>query len=128
MLELQAPTEELRHSRLIKEILQFLYVHILQGPDEEKIKAILDRTGYSLDVTTGQRKYGGPPPGWDGPAPGNGCEVYCGSIPNDLYEDVLIPHFEKCGHIWEFRLMMNSMSGQNRGYAFVKFDSKAGEI
>ena len=75
MLELQAPTEELRHSRLIKEILQFLYAHILQGPDEEKIKAILDRTGYSLDVTTGQRKYGGPPPGWDGPAPGNGCEV-----------------------------------------------------
>jgi len=28
-----------------------------------------------LDVTTGQRKYGGPPPGWDGPTPGNGCEV-----------------------------------------------------
>ena len=45
------------------------------GPDEEKIRAILERTGYSLDVTTGQRKYGGPPPGWEGPAPGNGCEV-----------------------------------------------------
>ena len=46
-----------------------------KGPDEEKIKAILDRTGYSLDVTTGQRKYGGPPPDWEGAAPGNGCEV-----------------------------------------------------
>ena len=46
-----------------------------KGPDEEKIKAILDRTGYTLDVTTGQRKYGGPPPNWDGPAPGQGCEV-----------------------------------------------------
>ena len=46
-----------------------------QGPDEEKIKAILDRTGYTLDVTTGQRKYGGPPPNWEGGAPGNGCEV-----------------------------------------------------
>merc|ERR1719430_76235 len=45
-----------------------------QGPDEEKIRAILERTGYSLDVTTGQRKYGGPPPQWEGPAPGNGCE------------------------------------------------------
>ena len=45
------------------------------GPDEEKIKAILERTGYSLDVTTGQRKYGGPPPGWEGASPGNGCEV-----------------------------------------------------
>ena len=25
----------------------------MKGPDEEKISAILDRTGYSLDVTTG---------------------------------------------------------------------------
>ncbi|GBN42891.1 Heterogeneous nuclear ribonucleoprotein Q, partial [Araneus ventricosus] len=33
-------------------------------PDTEKVKAILDRTGYSLDVTTCQRKYGGPPPNW----------------------------------------------------------------
>ena len=38
-------------------------------------QAILDRTGYSLDVTTGQRKYGGPPPGWDGSPPGSGHEV-----------------------------------------------------
>lgn len=36
---------------------------------------ILDRTGYSLDVTTGQRKYGGPPPNWDLPQPGAGHEV-----------------------------------------------------
>ena len=35
----------------------------------------MERTGYTLDVTTGQRKYGGPPPGWEGPTPGNGCEV-----------------------------------------------------
>lgn len=35
----------------------------------------MERTGYSLDVTTGQRKYGGPPPGWEGPPPGTGCEV-----------------------------------------------------
>jgi len=25
-----------------------------KGPDEDKIKAILERTGYTLDVTTGQ--------------------------------------------------------------------------
>lgn len=37
---------------------------------------ILDRTGYSLDVTTGQRKYGGPPPGQDeSNQPGAGHEV-----------------------------------------------------
>ncbi len=46
-----------------------------RGPDETKIKEILDRTGYTLDVTTGQRKYGGPPPGWEGDPPGTGCEV-----------------------------------------------------
>ena len=46
-----------------------------KGPDEEKVKEILERTGYKLDVTTGQRKYGGPPPDWEGEPPGNGCEV-----------------------------------------------------
>ena len=93
-------------------------------PDQNRINAILERTGYSLDVTTGQRKYGGPPPGWNGPSPGNGCEIFCGKIPKELYEDALIPHFEKCGRIWELRLMMDPLSGLNRGYAFVKFTSK----
>lgn len=46
-----------------------------QGPDEDKIKALLERTGFTLDITTGQRKYGGPPPGWTGPPPGTGTEV-----------------------------------------------------
>ena len=48
---------------------------IAKGPDEEKIKEILTRTGYKLDVTTGQRKYGGPPPNWEGDPPTTGCEV-----------------------------------------------------
>ena len=39
------------------------------------MQAILDRTGYSLDVTTGQRKYGGPPPGLPSASPGPGHEV-----------------------------------------------------
>ncbi|KAK6617031.1 hypothetical protein RUM44_005388 [Polyplax serrata] len=97
---------------------------IIKAPDEEKIKAILERTGYTLDVTTGQRKYGGPPPNWEGPTPGSGCEVFCGKIPKDMYEDELIPLFEKCGSIWDLRLMMDPMTGQNRGYAFVTFTSK----
>ncbi|XP_052896840.1 heterogeneous nuclear ribonucleoprotein R isoform X4 [Anopheles moucheti] len=95
-----------------------------KGPDEEKIKAILERTGYTLDVTTGQRKYGGPPPNWTGNTPGNGCEVFCGKIPKDMYEDELIPLFEKCGKIWDLRLMMDPMTGTNRGYAFVTFTSR----
>ena len=48
---------------------------VAKGPDEEKIKEILNRTGYKLDVTTGQRKYGGPPPNWEGDPPASGCEV-----------------------------------------------------
>ncbi|XP_045028233.1 heterogeneous nuclear ribonucleoprotein Q isoform X1 [Daphnia magna] len=92
-----------------------------KGPDEEKIKAILDRTGYKLDVTTGQRKYGGPPPNWTDPPPPNGCEVFCGKIPRDIYEDELIPLFEKCGTIWDLRLMMDPLTNLNRGYAFVTF-------
>lgn len=46
-----------------------------QGPNEEKVKQLLNRTGYTLDITTGQRKYGGPPPGWEGPTPGCGEKV-----------------------------------------------------
>ncbi|CAG4964440.1 unnamed protein product [Colias eurytheme] len=95
-----------------------------KGPDEDKIKQILARTGYTLDVTTGQRKYGGPPPGWEGGTPGAGCEVFCGKIPKDMYEDELIPLFERCGTIWDLRLMMDPMTGTNRGYAFVTFTTR----
>jgi len=39
------------------------------------LQEILDRTGYSLEITSGQRKYGGPPPNYDGPSPAPGQEV-----------------------------------------------------
>ncbi|KPP76865.1 heterogeneous nuclear ribonucleoprotein R-like [Scleropages formosus] len=112
-----------------------------KGPDESKIKALLERTGYTLDVTTGQRKYGGPPPAevYSGSQPGVGTEartpspcvpllemshVFVGKIPRDLYEDELVPLFEKAGPIWDLRLMMDPLSGQNRGYAFITFCNK----
>jgi len=92
-----------------------------KGPDPAKLQEILDRTGYSLDVTTGQRKYGGPPPNTEQPQPGAGHEVFCGKIPKDIFEDELIPLFEKCGKIWDLRLMMDPFTGLNRGYCFVTF-------
>ncbi|XP_064867420.1 heterogeneous nuclear ribonucleoprotein R isoform X2 [Oncorhynchus nerka] len=77
-----------------------------KGPDEAKIKALLERTGYTLDVTTGQRKYGGPPPESDhsGTQPTIGTEIFVGKIPRDLFEDELVPLFEKAGPIWDQRL------------------------
>ncbi|KAA8582132.1 hypothetical protein FQN60_008872 [Etheostoma spectabile] len=89
-----------------------------KGPDEAKIKALLERTGYTLDVTTGQRKYGGPPP------ESAHSGIFVGKIPRDLFEDELVPLFEKAGPIWDLRLMMDPLSGLNRGYAFVTFCTK----
>lgn len=43
----------------------------------------------------GQRRYGGPPPGWDGPAPERGSEIFVGKLPRDLFEDELVPLCEK---------------------------------
>lgn len=41
-----------------------------------------------------------------------------------MFEDELIPLFEKCGTIWDLRLMMDPMTGTNRGYAFITFTGK----
>ena len=41
-----------------------------------------------------------------------------------MYECDLIPLFEKCGTIWDLRLMMDPMTGLNRGYAFVTFTTR----
>lgn len=61
--------------------------------------------------------------GWECPAPPRGCEVFVGKIPRDMYEDELVPVFERAGKIYEFRLMME-FSGENRGYAFVMYTNK----
>ncbi|XP_075397044.1 heterogeneous nuclear ribonucleoprotein Q-like [Tenrec ecaudatus] len=97
-----------------------------KGPDEAKIKALLERTGCILDVTTGQRKYGGPPPDsvYSGQQPSVGTEIFVGKIPRDLFEGELVPLFEKAGPIWDLRLMMDPLTGLNRGYAFVTFCTK----
>ncbi|XP_065586474.1 heterogeneous nuclear ribonucleoprotein Q-like [Cyrtonyx montezumae] len=97
-----------------------------RGPDEAKIKALLERTGYTLDVTTGKRKYGGPPPEsvYSGPQPSVGTEIFVGTFPRDMFEDELVPLFEKAGPIWDLRLMMDPLTGLNRGYALVTFCTK----
>jgi heterogeneous nuclear ribonucleoprotein R len=96
------------------------------GPDEAKLKEILDRTGYSLEITSGQRKYGGPPPNYEGANPGPGQEVFCGKLPTNVFEEQLIPLFEKCGMIWDLRLMMDPATGLNKTFCFVTFTTKEG--
>ncbi|XP_078499039.1 APOBEC1 complementation factor isoform X1 [Lissotriton helveticus] len=90
---------------------------------EAALRALIQRTGYSLTQENGQRRYGGPPPGWDGPMPERGCEIFIGKLPRDLFEDELIPLCEKIGNIYEMRMMMD-FNGNNRGYAFVTFFNK----
>lgn len=41
-----------------------------------------------------------------------------------MFEDELIPLFEKYGKIYDLRLMMDPLSGTNRGYAFVTYTTK----
>ncbi|XP_066454899.1 APOBEC1 complementation factor isoform X1 [Eleutherodactylus coqui] len=90
---------------------------------EASLRALIQRTGYSLTQENGQRRYGGPPPGWDGPPPERGCEIFIGKLPRDLFEDELIPLCEKIGRIYEMRMMMD-FNGNNRGYAFVTFTNR----
>lgn len=95
------------------------------APNESALLSLMEKTGYSMIQENGQRKYGGPPPGWpeNKPCPPRGCEVFVGKIPRDCYEDELVPLFDKIGRMYELRLMMD-FSGTNRGYCFVMFASR----
>jgi Q family heterogeneous nuclear ribonucleoprotein R len=104
------------------------------GPNEQKLKEILERTKYSHEVSTGQRKYGGPPPDWRQSTEQNesisvnqappGSECFVGKIPKEIFEDELIPLFEKHGRIWDLRLMIDPNTGFSKGYCFVTYCDK----
>lgn len=81
------------------------------GIESEEIQALLRRTGYSLKQENGQRRYGGPPPGWNSPPPGRGCEVFIGKVPRDCFENELVPIFERFGRIYEVDHIMLVLSG-----------------
>lgn len=60
---------------------------------DEKLLELTNTTRYNLVQRNGQRIYGGPPPGWTGPPPEKGCEIFVGKVPRDCYEDELVPIF-----------------------------------
>ncbi|XP_075054024.1 dead end protein homolog 1-like isoform X2 [Mixophyes fleayi] len=80
---------------------------------------------YNINLVqiNGQRKYGGPPPGWVGGIPPHGSEIFIGNLPQEIYEDKLIPLFQSVGKLYEFRLMM-TFSGLNRGFAYARYPTK----
>ena len=95
------PSENLMSMKKIKKIKIQRQKAIAEGrlqptqqghPDEGKIKELLGRTGYNLDVTTGQRKYGGPPPTTvcHADTPPSDAEVFIGKIPRDMFEGNII--------------------------------------
>ncbi|XP_071550133.1 probable RNA-binding protein 46 isoform X2 [Panulirus ornatus] len=88
----------------------------------QALQGLLQHTGYPLVQENGQRRYG-PPPGWEGPPPPKGCEVFVGKIPRDLFEDELVPAMEQAGKIYDVRLMMDA-PGVNRGYGFVQYSNR----
>ncbi|NWS80254.1 DND1 protein, partial [Toxostoma redivivum] len=77
-------------------------------------------TGIKLVQINGQRRYGGPPPGWVGGPPPASTEVYIARLPQDIYENTLIPLFQSVGKLYEFRLML-TFSGLNRGFAYARY-------
>lgn len=116
--------------------------------------AVKSNFPYEFVNESGQRKYGGPPPGWEGPAPIKGSEIFIGRLPRDIFEDELMPLFESIGTIYEFRLMIDfsypakmdcgfvsytpegkpvfekyvkggTCGGTSRGYAFATYTSPA---
>ena len=75
---------------LLNKVLELVQDRVLLNRVSELVqdKELLNRTKYNLDVTTGQRKYGGPPPKSvsDKEQPAVGAEVFIGKIPRDMFE------------------------------------------
>lgn len=52
-------------------------------------------------------------------------QVFVKNIPKDWYEDKLVPLFEPCGKIYDIRLILDPVTGYNKGFAFVCFCEKS---
>ena len=93
------------------------------APDPEPIQELIAKTGYNLTITTGQRKFGGPPPEsvFSGKKKNNG-ECFIGSLHRDAFEPEIWSLLEVVPEatVYEIRLMMG-YDGKSRGFAFVSF-------
>ena len=86
----------------------------------KRVLALIESTGYPINICNGQRHYG-PPPDWPPHRPPpNNSEIFVGRLPRDCFEDELVPLFSTVGTIYRLRLMMD-FSGSNRGFAYVEY-------
>ncbi|XP_066199796.1 dead end protein homolog 1 [Saccopteryx leptura] len=121
--EVRAGGVPIRHSNLPFPLQ--LWCESVNPENKAALEAWVRETGIRLVQVNGQRKYGGPPPGWVGSPPPPGSEVFIGRLPQDVYEHQLIPLFQRVGRLYEFRLMM-TFSGLNRGFAYARYSSRRG--
>ncbi|KAL4216445.1 putative RNA-binding protein 46 [Mactra antiquata] len=89
------------------------------GPDETQIERLKRQTGYPITLTEGQRCYG-PPPDWEGPEPMH-REINISKVPEEWYENRLVPAFSKFGKIYTLRVMVDGVSGLTRHFCFLKY-------
>merc|ERR1719402_336182 len=90
-----------------------------------EVKALLERTGYTIDVSPGQRLYSAN----EHEEPGTGqhvfnSQIYIGKLPLDMYEDRLIPELEAYGTVYALRLMADSTKKVTKGYAFCMYTTE----
>lgn len=78
---------------------------------------LANSTGYVIIQTNGQRIYQRPN---DQIQPKKGSEIFVGKLPRDLFEDEIVPLFNKIGPIHQVRLMID-FCGKNRGYCFISY-------
>ncbi|XP_063301493.1 dead end protein homolog 1-like [Pelobates fuscus] len=109
--------------KLQQETESQVWINGINDANKLSLMAWVKETKTNLVQVNGQRKYGGPPPGWIGDAPGSGSEVFISKIPQECYENQLIPLFQSVGKLYEFRLMM-TFSGLNRGFAYARYTSR----
>ncbi|XP_077330269.1 dead end protein homolog 1 isoform X1 [Lithobates pipiens] len=96
------------------------WIHSLNKENKDSLQEWMEKCNINLVQVNGQRKYGGPPAGWVGEAPPLGTEIFINNLPQEIYEDKIIPLFQTTGTLYEFRLMM-TFSGLNRGFGFARY-------
>ncbi|KAK3871397.1 hypothetical protein Pcinc_023448 [Petrolisthes cinctipes] len=84
----------------------------------EVARKVMEETGCEVLTVRRQRIYTpsrDPPPTW-------GCEVFLYNLPQDVFEDELLPVVEDHGRLHHLRLPMY-YSGRNRSFAFVTYST-----